>query len=74
MYDLCNKYLVERFFIQIDVRCFVSKESKSALTYIFMNHLFDTIYNLLRFMIFLGYVLTFYFFWQEYKLSFRVAD
>ena len=24
----------------------VHKESKSALTYMFMNHLFDTIYNL----------------------------
>ena len=41
-----NKYLVEHLFIQIDARCFVSKESKSALTYMFMNHLFDTIYNL----------------------------
>ena len=39
------KYLVEHLFIQIDVRCFVSKES-NALTYMFMNHLFDTIYNL----------------------------
>ena len=45
MYGLCNKYLVEHLFIQIDVRFFVSKESKSALTYMFMNHLFDTIYN-----------------------------
>ena len=41
-----NKYLVEHLFIQIDARCFVSKESKSALTYMFMNYLFDTIYNL----------------------------
>ena len=36
-------YLVEHLFIQIDVRCFVSKESKSGLIYMFMNHLFDTI-------------------------------
>ena len=59
MYGFCNKYLVEHLFIQIDVRCFVSKEFKSALTYMFMNHLFDTIYNLLHFMILFGYVLTF---------------
>ena len=60
MYRLCNKYLIEHLFIQIDVRCFVSKECKSALTYMFMNHLFDTINDLLSFRILLGCVLTLY--------------
>ena len=46
MYCLCNKYLVEHLYIQIHVRCFVSKECKGALTYMFMNNLFDTINNL----------------------------
>ena len=66
---VANKYFVEHLFIQIDVRCFVSKEFKSALTYM-LSHLFDTIYNLLRLMILLAFS---FFFWQEYKLSFRVA-
>ena len=46
MYCLYNKYLVEHLYIQVYVRCFVSKECKGALTYMFMNHLFDTINNL----------------------------
>ena len=57
MHSLCNKYLVEHLFIQIDAM--LSKEGKSALTYMLMNHLFDTIYDLLSFTILLGFVLTF---------------